>query len=254
MNRWKLVIEYKGNDYAGWQYQDNAPSIQASIEEAIFKFTGQDARLAGAGRTDAGVHARGQVAHVDLLDFKKPMSGYDVAKAINAHLRPQPISIIRAEQVSEDFHARFNATNKLYHYRIVNRAGFLALDQGLVWHVKRPLNVDAMREGAKYLLGQHDFTTFRATECQAKSPIKTLDRLDIIARPYDESGGVEIILEVEGKSFLHHQVRNFAGTLAMVGEGKWQPIDVKTALEARDRKAGGVTAPPDGLYFMRVDY
>ena len=254
MTRWKLTIEYNGRDYAGWQRQDNVPSIQQEIEEAVFKFSNQEARLHVAGRTDAGVHARAQVAHIDLDDFKKPMEGYEVAKAINAHLRPKPIAVINAEIVNDDFHARFSAVNKLYQYRIVNRSALPALDQGLVWHVRRTLNVKAMQAGAQYLLGHHDFTTFRDSQCQAKSPMKTLDRLEITARPYDAAGGIEIILETEGRSFLHHQVRNMVGTLALVGEGKWQPEDIKRALEARDRTKGGPTAPADGLYLMRVEY
>lgn len=254
LTRWKLTIEYKGTAFAGWQRQENAPSVQQHIEEAITKFCAQEARLHVAGRTDAGVHARGQVAHVDLLPFKKDMDGYEVAKAINAHLRPKPISVVRAEIVSEEFHARFSAVNKLYEYKILNRPALLTMEQDLVWQFKRKLDVEAMREGAKYLLGTHDFTTFRATECQAKSPIKTLERLDILTSPDPASGGVNIRFEVEGRSFLHHQVRNMVGTLSLVGDAKWQPQDVKTALEARDRKAGGITSPPDGLYLMRVDY
>lgn len=253
-SRWKITIEYRGSAYAGWQRQDGVPSVQQSIEEAIRKFSGQDVRLHVAGRTDAGVHARGQVAHVDLLPPKKPMEGFEVAKAINAHLRPQEIAIVKAEIVPEDFHARFSAVNKLYRYRIINRSGWLALDLGLAWHFKRPLNVAAMQDGARHLLGHHDFTTFRDAQCQAKSPMKTLDRLDIITRDYDGVGGQEIVIETEGRSFLHHQVRNMVGTLSLVGEGKWRPDDVKTALEAKNRAAGGITAPAEGLYLMRVDY
>lgn len=255
MTRWKLTIEYKGTDYSGWQRQeDTIPSIQQSIEEAITKFSGQEVRLHVAGRTDAGVHARGQVAHVDLDPFTKPMEPFEVAKAINAHLRPRPISIIRAEPADPEFHARFHAVNKLYHYRIINRRSLLAVDAGLAWHVKKPLDADAMRKGASHLLGHHDFTTFRDSQCQAKSAMKTLDRLDIHTRDYDGAGGTDILIEAEGKSFLHHQVRNMVGTLALVGEGKWHPDDIKTALQARDRTRGGPTAPPDGLYLMRVDY
>lgn len=254
LTRWKLTIEYKGTRYAGWQRQDNAPSVQQYIEEAITKFCAQTARLHVAGRTDAGVHARGQVAHVDLLPFKKPMDGYEIAKAINAHLRPHSIAVVKAEVVADEFHARFSAVNKLYEYKILNRSARPTLEHDLVWHFKRPLDIEAMREGAKYLLGTHDFTTFRATECQAKSPVKTLDRLEISTSPDFSSGGMNISVQVEGRSFLHHQVRNMVGTLSLVGDGKWRPADVKIALEAKDRKAGGITAPPDGLYLMRVDY
>jgi tRNA pseudouridine38-40 synthase len=245
MTRYKLTIEYKGTDYSGWQRQVDRPTIQQEIEEAITKFS---------GRTDAGVHARGQVAHVDFADFKKPMQPFEILKAINAHLRPRPISIIAVEQVHDEFHARFDATNKLYRYHIVNRQGFLALDREQVWHVRKPLDVQAMDSVAKILLGKHDFTTFRDSECQANSPIRTLDRLDVTARPYDDHGGQEIFIEAEGQSFLHHQVRNMVGTLSLVGEGKWSAQDVRAALEACDRTKGGPTAPADGLYLMRVDY
>lgn len=252
--RWKLTIEYDGSAYSGWQRQENAPSVQQAIEEAILGFSGQDVRIHAAGRTDAGVHANGQVAHVDLEDFSKPMDGFEVAKAINAYLRDHAISVYHAEIVDEEFHARFNATNKLYRYKILNRPGFPALDENRVWHFKRHLDVPPMQEAAQYLLGNHDFSTFRAAECQAKSPVRTLDRLDIIERPYDGEGGTEIIFELEAQSFLHHQVRNFVGTLALVGEGKWKPEDIKSALEAKDRTQGGPTAPADGLYLVRVDY
>ncbi len=254
MKRYKLTIEYMGRDYAGWQRQADVPSIQQAIEIAIEKFSGQKTHVQCTGRTDAGVHARGQVAHVDLDNFTKPMDEYAILRAINAMLQPQPISIIKVEIVAEDFHARFNAVNKLYQYRIVNRTAFLAVDCGLVWRIGKHLNVEAMREAAAHLLGNHDFTTFRDSECQAKSPIKTLDRLDIIERDYDGCGGREIIFETEGKSFLHHQVRNMVGTLSLVGLGKWQPKDICTALEAKDRTKGGPTAPADGLYLTRVDF
>jgi tRNA pseudouridine38-40 synthase len=254
MTRYKLTIEYKGTDYSGWQRQVDRPTIQQEIEEAITKFSSQQAPIQVAGRTDAGVHARGQVAHVDFADFKKPMQPFEILKAINAHLRPRPISIIAVEQVHDEFHARFDATNKLYRYHIVNRQGFLALDREQVWHVRKPLDVQAMDSVAKILLGKHDFTTFRDSECQANSPIRTLDRLDVTARPYDDHGGQEIFIEAEGQSFLHHQVRNMVGTLSLVGEGKWSAQDVRAALEACDRTKGGPTAPADGLYLMRVDY
>lgn len=255
MTRWKLTIEYVGTNYSGWQRQEEGvPSVQAAIEAAIKKFCQQDITIHVAGRTDAGVHAKGQVAHFDLDYGTRKLEGFDLMKALNAHLKPQPVGIIKAETVPDDFHARFNAKNKLYQYRILNRSAFPTFEQGLVWHFKRPLDVAAMKEAAKHLLGHHDFTTFRDSECQAKSPERTLDRLEITDKDYDESGGREILIEAEARSFLHHMMRNITGTLVMVGEGKWKPGDVKTALEARDRTKGGPTAPPDGLTLVRVDY
>ncbi len=254
MQRCKLTIEYVGTNYYGWQRQPDVPSIQQAIEEAIFKFCAQKVVVTVAGRTDSGVHAKGQVAHVDFAPFKKPMNGFAIMKAINAHLVPQPISVIDVQDVSEEFHARFSAVNKLYQYRVVNRHPFLTVDRGFVWHIQKKLDIDAMRKGAQHLLGNHDFTTFRDSECQAQSPVKTLDRLDIITKPYDACDGVEVIIETEGRSFLHHQVRNMVGTLSLVGLGKWAPDDMITTLEARDRTKGGPTAPADGLYLMRVDY
>lgn len=253
--RWKITIEYDGNGYHGWQRQkDGVPSVQQSVEQAIAKFCQQDITIHAAGRTDAGVHAKGQVAHFDLDYGDRELTGFDVLKAINAHLRPQPINVIEAVKVADDFHARFAATNKLYQYRVVCRPAFLTHDVGQIWHCKRDLNVEAMREGAKYLLGHHDFTTFRDSQCQSNSPMKTLDRLDITEKPYDHCGGREITFETEALSFLHHQVRNMVGTLALVGEGKWSPADMGAALAAKDRTKGGPTAPSDGLYLMRVDY
>ncbi len=254
MTRWKLTIEYDGRAFAGWQRQDDVPSVQQSIEEAITGFCQRDIRLHAAGRTDSGVHGRGQVAHFDLDYGTRALTGFDLAKALNAHLGDAPVSILKAEKVRDEFHARFDAKNKLYTYRIINRSARPALDAGRAWHVKKPLDIDAMRDGAKYLIGHHDFTTFRDSECQAKTPVRTIDRFDIESFPYDEAGGIEIRLHTEARSFLHHQVRNMAGTLSLVGEGKWKPEDIKTALEAKDRTKGGPTAPPDGLYLVRIDY
>ncbi len=254
MTRWKLTIEYKGTNYAGWQRQLDVPSVQQAIEEALHRFCQQEITLHVAGRTDAGVHAKGQVAHFDLDYGDRLLTGFDLAKALNAHLRPQPVSIIHAEKVPEEFNARHAAINKLYTYRILNRRSFPALEKELVWHVKKKLDTDAMAEAGKLLLGHHDFTTFRDSQCQAKSPEKTLDRLDVEVRDYDSYGGREILFHTEARSFLHHQVRNMVGTLALVGEGKWQSSDIKKALEACDRTKGGPTAPSDGLYLMRVDY
>ncbi len=252
--RYKITIEYNGQNYSGWQRQKHVMTVQQAVEEAISKFSSQDIAVTVAGRTDAGVHGLGQVAHFDLAPMKKPLNPFEITKAINAHLLPQPISVIKAEEVHPEFHARFDAVNKLYRYRMVNRNAFLTHDKGLAWLVKYPLDIDAMREGAKYLLGKHDFTTFRDAECQANSPIRTLDRLDIGVRDYDQAGGQEITFEVEGKSFLHHQVRNMVGTLSLVGRKKWKAEDVKTALEAKSRAKGGPTSPADGLYLVRIDY
>ncbi len=255
MQRWKLVIEYCGAGYAGWQRQQSGIfSVQQAVEDAIFAFCGQRLTLHVAGRTDAGVHARGQVAHFDLDYGNRKLESYDILMALNAHLRPQPIAVIGAEKVDAGFHARFSAVNKLYCYRILNRPAPAALETRLVWQVRRRLDVDAMRRAAVHLLGRHDFTTFRASECQSPSPVKTIDRFDIESVAYDDQGGREILFHVEGKSFLHHQVRNMVGTLELVGAGKWAPDDVKSALIARDRRVGGPTCPSDGLYLMRVDY
>lgn len=253
--RWKLTIEYDGRPFSGWQRQEEGiPSVQAAIEAAIQNFCQQTITIHVAGRTDAGVHARGQVAHFDLDYGNRALTGYDLTKALNAHLRDTPVVILNAEAVGDDFHARFSAMNKLYIFRLLNRPAPPAFERGLVWHVRRLLDVDAMRAGAAHLLGHHDFTTFRDTDCQAKSPMRTLDRLDIIAKPCVAGSGQDIEFHVEGRSFLHHQVRNMVGTLAMVGDGKWTPDQVRTALDARDRRAGGPTAPPDGLYLVRIDY
>lgn len=258
LKRWKITIEYDGSAYAGWQRQeDGVPSVQQAIEGAITAFCQQEITIHAAGRTDAGVHAGsygggtahdGQVAHFDLDYGTRPLTGFDLAKALSAHLRPQNIAILQAEEVPKDFHARYNATNKLYNYYILNRPAPPALDAGRAWHVKRPLDADAMHMAAQRLVGHHDFTTFRDSQCQAKSPKKTLDRLEVTR------DGDMIKIAAEARSFLHHQIRNFAGTLALVGEGKWSLDDISNALEARDRAKGGPTAPPHGLYLVRVDY
>ncbi|MFP4097353.1 MAG: tRNA pseudouridine(38-40) synthase TruA [Alphaproteobacteria bacterium] len=254
LTRYKMTLEYNGQGYAGWQRQRNVISIQQIVEESITGFSNQNVSITVAGRTDAGVHACAQVFHVDLEPFSKPMDNFAILKAVNAYLRPHPISIIKVEKAHETFHARFDATNKLYRYKIVNRSGMLALEKGLAWHIGKNLDIEAMRKGAAYLLGHHDFTTFRDSDCQAKSPIRTLDRLEIIQDECKIPGQQRITIELEAQSFLHHQVRNIAGTLSLVGLGKWRPEDVKTALKAKDRSKGGPTAPADGLYLMRVDY
>lgn len=248
MTRWKLTIEYNGAPYCGWQRQDGQPSVQQEIEEAIFKFCQQEIRIHAAGRTDTGVHALGQVAHFDLDYGDRTLTGYDLAKALNAHLRPQPIAIISAEEADPEFHARFMAKNKLYRYRIINRRAPLTVDQGFAWYIWKDLDVAAMHDAAQVLVGRHDFTTFRDTDCQAKSPVRTIDRIEI------KKIGEEVIMEMEGKSFLHHQVRNTIGTLLLVGKGEWTKADLKAALEAKHRTKGGITAPPDGLSLVRIDY
>ncbi len=257
MTRWKITIEYNGRDYAGFQWQPDIATIQGEIETAIYKFCQQKISVIVAGRTDAGVHARGQVAHFDL-DYKtvegieRPLTGFDLAKAVNAHLFPQPIAIVNAEKVDKDFHARFGAKQKHYIYHIMNRPYGLALDMGLAWWVKKKLNVELMNQGAQHLIGEHDFTTFRDSNCQAKSPIRSIDELYVESK--NILNGQEILIHAKGRAFLHHQIRNIAGTLCMVGEGKWKVDDVLIALEAKDRTKGGPTAPADGLCLDSISY
>jgi tRNA pseudouridine38-40 synthase len=243
--RYKLTIEYDGTPFVGWQIQDNGSSVQGSLTDAIAAFTGERAAVQGAGRTDAGVHALGQVAHVDLA---KDWDNDTVRDAINFHLRPQPIAVLAAEQVAPDFDARFSAIKRHYLYRVVNRRADLTLDQIHAWRVPRPLDEKNMHDAAQKLVGQHDFTTFRAAECQAKSPVKTLDRLDITR------DGDDVRIAASARSFLQHQVRSIVGSLIHVGEGKWSAGDLAAALAARDRAACGQVAPPHGLYLVRVDY
>ena len=245
MTRWKIVIEYDGRPYAGWQRQATGASVQQALEEAVLAFSGETARVNGSGRTDAGVHALGQVAHFDLV---RERTAETVRKALNAHLRPQPIAVLTAEAMPASFDARLSAIHRVYRYRIVNRPAPLALDMGRAWHIVTQLDVDLMHEAAQTLVGKHDFTSFRASECQAKSPVKTLDGLTVVRQ------GQEVVITAEARSFLHHQVRNIAGTLRLVGIRKWRPSVVREVLEARDRGRAGETAPPDGLYFVRVDY
>ncbi|MGB0553040.1 MAG: tRNA pseudouridine(38-40) synthase TruA [Alphaproteobacteria bacterium] len=245
MTRWKLIIEYDGGPFVGWQRQANGPSVQAALEDAVFRFTQEEALVQGAGRTDSGVHAMGQVAHVDI---EKDVDGDTVRDAINFHLKPNPVSVLSAQAVDGAFHARFSATRRAYLYRILDRRPPPAIEAGRVWHVARRLDVDAMHEAAQTLIGHHDFTSFRAKDCQADSPMRTLDRLDV------RRVGEEIHIDTEARSFLYHQVRNFTGTLKRVGGGKWSPRDVRSALEACDRAAAGETAPADGLYLMEVGY
>lgn len=245
MPRYRLTIEYDGGPFVGWQRQTNGRSVQQAIEAALFKLTGETVTVRGAGRTDAGVHALGQVAHVDL---SRAWPGDTVRNALNAHLRPEPVAVLSAQEADQGFDARFSAVARHYRYRIVNRRAPLSLDSGRAWHVSRPLNAVAMQRAAQRLIGTHDFTSFRSTECQAKSPIRTLDRLDVFRR------GEEVVVEASARSFLHNQVRSMVGSLKLVGEGKWYPDDMEAALRARDRAACGPVAPPDGLYLVRVDY
>jgi tRNA pseudouridine38-40 synthase len=245
MPRYKLTIEYDGAPFAGWQVQADQLTVQGALTTAIAALTGETAAVQGAGRTDAGVHARGQVAHVDLA---RDWDTDTVRDALNAHLRPHPVAVLSAERVPDDFNARTSAVKRHYLYRILNRRPDLALDHGRAWRVPRPLDVDAMHAAAQRLTGKHDFTTFRSTECQAKSPVKTLDRLDV-ARD-----GEDVRVITSARSFLHNQVRSMVGSLVQVGEGKWSADDLAHALAARDRTACGPVAPPDGLYLMQVDY
>jgi tRNA pseudouridine38-40 synthase len=243
--RFKITIEYDGTPFVGWQAQVNGPSVQDAIEAAIFAFSREKVRLVAAGRTDAGVHALGQVAHFDL---KKALTPARLQGALNAHLGLLPVKVVAAERAAKDFSARFSAKRRHYLYRIVNRTAPPALEVNRVWHVKAGLDAEAMHDAAQVLIGKHDFTTFRSTECQAKSPVKTLDRLDV-ARDADE-----ILIRASARSFLHHQVRSMVGCLKLVGEGKWRKVDLKRALEKKNRAALGFNAPPQGLYLVRVDY
>jgi tRNA pseudouridine38-40 synthase len=245
MPRYRLDIEYDGGPYNGFQAQEGQPTVQGAIETAIHAFSGQSVRIVAAGRTDTGVHATGQVAHVDL---DKDWPAATVMNAINAHLVREAVAVLDCQAVSDDFHARFSAVGRKYLYRILNRPGRPALDQGRVWHVKRPLDAEAMQTGASHLIGLHDFTTFRDVNCQSKSPVKTLD----VARV--TRVGEEVHLVFEARSFLHRQVRSMAGTLVETGLGRWTPDDVKAALDARDRTACAQVAPSDGLYLTGVDY
>ena len=245
MTRFRLLVEYDGTGFVGWQRQDNGPSIQQAIEDAVFAFSSERVSLAAAGRTDAGVHALGQVVHLDLV---RGTSADTLRDAVNFHLKPQPIAILAAAVVSNDFHARFSATGRRYLYRIVNRRAPLAIDRDRAWQVQVPLDAAAMHAAAQHLTGNHDFTSFRSSICQAASPVKTLDRLDV------EREGEEIRVHAAARSFLHHQVRNMVGTLKLVGEGRWRVQDVSVALEARSRSAAGPTAPAEGLFLAEVRY
>ena len=245
MPRYKLILEYDGGPFVGWQRQENGPSVQGAVEQAVEALTGAPAKVFAAGRTDAGVHAVAMAAHVDI---DKDLEVDVVRDAVNYHLKPAPISVLSAARVPDDFHARFSCIRRSYEYRIVNRRAPLALDKGRAWRIAQMLDAEAMHDAAQVLVGRHDFTTFRAAQCQAKSPVKTLDEISV------SRAGEDIFLRCAAPSFLHHQIRSFAGSLVEVGRGKWRTRDLKAALDAASREACGPVAPPDGLYFLRADY
>lgn len=245
MTRYQLLVEYDGRPFMGWQRQSHGPSVQQALEEALRKITGADVAVHAAGRTDAGVHARGMTCHLDL---DRPMDPSRLAEALNACVRPHPVAVLAARAVPEDFHARFFCIARHYQFVIINRRAPLTLEKGLAWRIARPLDADAMHDAGQRLVGRHDFTTFRSVHCQADSPLRTLDRLDV------RRVGEQIVVTASARSFLHHQVRSMVGCLSLVGEGKWSADDLADALAARDRAALGLNAPPDGLYFMRADY
>jgi tRNA pseudouridine38-40 synthase len=245
MPRYKLTIEYDGGPFSGWQRQENGPSVQGALEAAAAALDGGPVDVFGAGRTDAGVHALGQVAHLDL---RKNLRADTVRDALNAHLRPQPVAVLDAEEVAPDFHARFSAIGRAYLYRIIDRRPPLTLDAGKAWRIPQRLDADAMHAAAQHLIGRHDFTTFRDADCQAESPVKTLDAL-IVSRI-----GQEIQITTRARSFLHRQVRSMVGSLAEVGRGRWATGDIARILAAADRTQCGPVAPPDGLYLTKVEY
>jgi tRNA pseudouridine38-40 synthase len=245
MPRFKLTLEYDGTSFFGWQRQADRISVQQALEEAIARFSGETVGTQAAGRTDSGVHALGQVAHFDL---SKDWDPFRVREALNYHLRPHPVAVLTCEAVGEDFEARFSATARHYEYRILNRRAPAVIERNHVWHVPMVLDADLMHVAAQSILGQHDFTTFRSSECQANSPIRTLDHF-AVRRELDH-----VVVTASARSFLHHQVRSMVGSLKLVGEGKWTPKKFRAALDAADRSKCGAMAPSSGLYFLRVDY
>ena len=249
MPRFAFKIEYNGQPFSGWQRQTDHPSVQGAFESALARLDQTAPLVSAAGRTDAGVHAFGQVAHADMASDWDP---FRLSEALNFHLKPAPIAVIGCARVADDWHARFSAIERNYIYRLINRRAPLVHDAGLAWRVQRPLDLAAMRDGAAYLIGTHDFTTFRSTNCQAKSPLKTLDQITITEAA--NRCGPEITIAVRARSFLHNQVRSIVGTLEQVGSGNRMPADIKAALESKDRAACGPVAPPDGLYLSRVRY
>ena len=245
MTRFRLTVEFDGGPFMGWQRQAHGPSVQQAIEEAIETMTGEQVVSHGAGRTDAGVHALAMTAHVDVA---KAITPFRLMEGVNALIRPSPIAIFDCEIVPDDWHARFSCIGRDYLYRIANRRAPLTLERGRAWRIAKALDADAMHDAAQVLVGLHDFTTFRSAHCQAESPVKTLDRLDV------RREGEEVLIEASARSFLHHQVRSIVGCLAMVGQGQWTKADLKDALDARDRAALGLNAPSDGLYFVKARY
>ncbi len=245
MTRFRLTVEYDGGPFMGWQRQPHGPSVQQAIEEALEAITGEPAAVHAAGRTDTGVHALAMAAHADI---GRAIAPFRLAAGLNARLRPLPVAILDARPVADDWHARFSCVGRRYLYRIVNRRAPLALDSGRAWQVGVALDSEAMDEAARILVGRHDFTTFRSAHCQSESPVKTLDRLDV------RREGEAILIEAAARSFLHHQVRSMVGCLQLVGRGKWSSADLRAALEAKDRAALGLNAPPHGLYFVEAVY
>jgi tRNA pseudouridine38-40 synthase len=245
VTRWRLTIEYDGGPFMGWQRQEHGPSVQQTLEEAVHRMTGELATFTAAGRTDAGVHALAMSAHVEI---ERQLTPHRLREGLNALVRPSPISVLEVERVADDWHARFSCIGRRYLYRILDRRAPPALDAGRVWHIAVPLDAEAMADAAAMLVGRHDFTTFRSAQCQSQSPVKTLDRLEV------RRAGEEVHIEAAARSFLHHQVRSMTGCLALVGRGQWKPDDMRRALEARNRAALGLNAPPHGLYFVEAIY
>ena len=245
MTRWRLTIEYDGGPFMGWQRQEHGPSVQQRLEDALRRMTGEAVQVIAAGRTDAGVHALAMSAHADI---GRALTPHRLREGLNALVRPDPISVLKVEPVADDWHARFSCTGRRYLFRILNRRAPPALARGKVWHLAVPLDVAAMQAGAAHLVGRHDFTTFRSAHCQSDSPVKTLDSLSV------ERACEEVHIGAGARSFLHHQVRSMVGCLGLVGRGRWTPDDLMAALEAKDRQALGLNAPPEGLYFIEAVY
>jgi len=245
LTRFALTVEFDGRPFMGWQRQTHGPSVQAALEAAVLAVTGETVAVHAAGRTDAGVHGLAMRAHVDV---EKPLGAFRLMEALNARLRPAPVAVLACEAVADDWHARFSCVGRAYEYRILNRRAPLTVEAGLAWQVPQPLDADAMAEAARALVGRHDFTTFRSAHCQADSPVRTLDRLDVVRV------GERVTIEAAARSFLHHQVRSMVGCLALVGMGRWAVDDVARALEAKDRAQLGLNAPPDGLFFVEAVY